>query len=158
MLADQIVPGGLVRQPYVIAAKLIDILNEPNQAIERRDFSLAVLLTQLDELTKNIGDLEVHCNKKGLYVPPYEKRKLKNKEDGQIKGMLTLLFQKANEQHRVLEEWWKNVLMLNQMTTSHSMLIHLLVSQMDQVLSTLYQSQKRGVLMKLRSTPQMEFE
>uniref|UniRef100_M1DFK0 Putative plant transposon protein domain-containing protein n=1 Tax=Solanum tuberosum TaxID=4113 RepID=M1DFK0_SOLTU len=153
MLADQIVPGGLVRQPYVIAAKLIDILNEPNQAIERRDFSLAVLLTQLDELTKNIEDLEVQCNKKGRYVPPRERRNLKNNEDGQIKAMLTLLLQKANEQHSVLEELRENVLMLNQMTTSHSMLIHLLGSQLDQVLSSLYPEPKMGCPHETKANP-----
>lgn len=31
-----------------------------------------------------------HC------IPPNERRKLKNKEDGQTEAMLTLLFRKAN--------------------------------------------------------------
>uniref|UniRef100_M1DVG1 Uncharacterized protein n=1 Tax=Solanum tuberosum TaxID=4113 RepID=M1DVG1_SOLTU len=113
MFADKIVLGSLLQQPYVIAAKLLDNLNKPNQEIERRDFSLAVLLTQLDELTRKIVDLEVQCNKKGCYIPPHERRKLKNNEDGQINKMLRLLLQKANEQPRVLAELSENILMLN---------------------------------------------
>uniref|UniRef100_M1DK42 Integrase core domain containing protein n=1 Tax=Solanum tuberosum TaxID=4113 RepID=M1DK42_SOLTU len=54
----------------------------------------------LDELTKKIEDLEIQCNKKERYVPPHERRRIKNKEDGQNKEMLTLLLQKSREQHR----------------------------------------------------------
>lgn len=153
MMADQIVSSSLVRQPYVIAAKLLDTLTEPNQAIKKRGFILVVLLTQLDELTKKIGDLKVQYNKKGRYVSPHERRKLKNKEDGQIKAMLTLLLQNANEQHKVLEELRENVLLLTQMATSHAMLIQLLGSQMGQVLTELYPDSKEWLPNETEANP-----
>ena len=121
--------------------------------MKRRDFNLVMLLTQLDELTKKIEDLEVQCNKKERYVPSHERKRIKNKEDGQNKEMLTLLLQKSNQQHRVLKELKENVSLLNQMTTSHALLIELLGSQVDQVLTGLYLDFKEGFPDEVEANP-----
>uniref|UniRef100_M1DZ14 Integrase core domain containing protein n=1 Tax=Solanum tuberosum TaxID=4113 RepID=M1DZ14_SOLTU len=122
------------------------------------DFMMAALMTQMDELAKKVRELDVRCVKKDRYVPPHERRKSKNKGDGQTEAMLTLLLRKANTQDMVLEKLRENVLLLNQMSTSHVMLIHLLGSQVDKVLNESYKDPKRGCLMKLRQTTLVELE
>ncbi|WMV46829.1 hypothetical protein MTR67_040214 [Solanum verrucosum] len=69
---------------------------------------------------------------------------MKKQEGGQTEKVLLLILHKVEEHDRVLEEIRENVLMLNQMTTSHSMLIQLLGSQMYQMLSSLYPKPKEG--------------
>uniref|UniRef100_M1DAI4 Integrase core domain containing protein n=1 Tax=Solanum tuberosum TaxID=4113 RepID=M1DAI4_SOLTU len=131
VLVDQLIPGGITRQPYVIAAHLLDNMVETNQEV-KENFMMAALMTQMDELAKKVRELDIQCIKKDRYVPPHERRKSKNKGNGQTEAMLTLILQKANTQDRVLEELWDNVLLLTQMSTSNAMLIQLLGSQMDQ--------------------------
>lgn len=58
VLTDQLISGGLVRNPYVITAQLLDHLTESNQEVEK-DLSLESLLTHMDELTKKVREIEV---------------------------------------------------------------------------------------------------
>uniref|UniRef100_M1DAN1 Uncharacterized protein n=1 Tax=Solanum tuberosum TaxID=4113 RepID=M1DAN1_SOLTU len=46
-------------------------MTETNKEVER-DFSLAALPTQLDEVTKKVMELDVQCKKKDRYIPPPE--------------------------------------------------------------------------------------
>uniref|UniRef100_M1E0H8 Retrotransposon gag protein n=1 Tax=Solanum tuberosum TaxID=4113 RepID=M1E0H8_SOLTU len=146
-LIDQLIASGLVRQLYVVITQLLDHMTEANQEVER-DFHFANLLTQLDELTKKFMKFEVQGKKKDQYIPPLKRRKPKNNEDGQVEAveaMLTLLLNKVNEQDRVLEELRGNVAMINQMITSHSMIIPLQDSQIKQLLSCLYIQSKKDL-------------
>uniref|UniRef100_M1DNB2 Uncharacterized protein n=1 Tax=Solanum tuberosum TaxID=4113 RepID=M1DNB2_SOLTU len=52
---------------------------EINQEVEK-DFMLAAVMTQLDELTKKMVKIEVQCKRKGKYIPPHERRSLKDNE------------------------------------------------------------------------------
>ncbi|WMV08367.1 hypothetical protein MTR67_001752 [Solanum verrucosum] len=90
-------------------------------------------------------ELDVQCIKKDNYVPPHERRKSNNKGDGQTEAMLTLLLRKVNTQDSVLEELRENVVLLNQMSTSHAKLIQLLESQMNQVLNERHKDPKKGL-------------
>ncbi|KAG5585918.1 hypothetical protein H5410_046352 [Solanum commersonii] len=92
------------------------------------------------------------------YVPPHERRKSKNKGDGQTKAMLTLLLRKTNTQDRVLEELKENVLLLNQMSTSYNMFIQLLGSQMDKVLNEHYKDPKKGLPSEIEATTLVELK
>ena len=49
LLANQLIPGGITKQPYAIAVQLLDHMAETNQEVER-DFMLAALINQLDDL------------------------------------------------------------------------------------------------------------
>uniref|UniRef100_M1DVZ9 Polyprotein protein n=1 Tax=Solanum tuberosum TaxID=4113 RepID=M1DVZ9_SOLTU len=81
-LADQLIPGGITHQPYAIAAHLLDYMAEAIQEVEK-DFMMAALMTQMDELAKNIVKIEVQCKRKDKYVPPHERRKPKDNEGWQ---------------------------------------------------------------------------
>lgn len=69
---------------------------------------------------------------------------MKKKDGGQIEEVLLLILHKFEEHDKVLKKIRENVLKLNKMMTSHSMLIQLLRLQMDQVLTTLYVETKEA--------------
>ena len=70
-LVDELISGGIAKQPYVIATQLIDQMAETNQEVEK-DFILAALMTQMDELAKKIMEIQVQCKRKDTYVPSHE--------------------------------------------------------------------------------------
>uniref|UniRef100_M1E074 Integrase core domain containing protein n=1 Tax=Solanum tuberosum TaxID=4113 RepID=M1E074_SOLTU len=95
-LADRLIPGGITHQPYAIAAHMFDHMAEANQEVEK-DFMLAALLTQMDELAKKIVEIEVQCKKKDMYVPPHERRKPKENEGKRVEGMLSIILNKRRK-------------------------------------------------------------
>uniref|UniRef100_M1DTA1 Polyprotein protein n=1 Tax=Solanum tuberosum TaxID=4113 RepID=M1DTA1_SOLTU len=96
VLADQLIPSGIGQQPYVIEAQLPDHMAETNQEIER-DFMLAALINQLDDLIKTMMEIEVECKRKDRYISPHEKRRPKDDECKRVKGMLSIILQKVGE-------------------------------------------------------------
>uniref|UniRef100_M1BJ02 Retrotransposon gag protein n=1 Tax=Solanum tuberosum TaxID=4113 RepID=M1BJ02_SOLTU len=92
-LANRLISGGITHQPYAIAAYLLNHMAEANQEVEK-DFMLAALMTQMDELAKNIVEIEVECKRKDRYVPPHERRKPKNNEGKRVEGMLSVILNK----------------------------------------------------------------
>jgi len=87
----------------VTAAQLPDHVAETNQEVER-DFMLASLITQQDDLAKKIVEIEVQCKRKYKYIPPHERKRPKDDEGRRVKGMLSIILPKVNEHDRVLEE------------------------------------------------------
>uniref|UniRef100_M1DI27 Uncharacterized protein n=1 Tax=Solanum tuberosum TaxID=4113 RepID=M1DI27_SOLTU len=63
--------GERIHEPYAIAAHLLDHMAEANQEVEK-DFMLAALMTQMDELARKILEIEVQCKRKDRYVLPHE--------------------------------------------------------------------------------------
>uniref|UniRef100_M1DFP2 Uncharacterized protein n=1 Tax=Solanum tuberosum TaxID=4113 RepID=M1DFP2_SOLTU len=141
---DQLSLGYLMQHSYETATHLLDYVVKTNKETEK-DQHLATLLGQLDILAQKVKDLEVLSRKKDMYICPHERRKMKKQEGGKIEEVMLLILHKVEGHDRVLEEMRENDLMLNQMTTSHSMLIQLLGSQMDQVLNDLYPEPEGGV-------------
>uniref|UniRef100_M1DR13 Integrase core domain containing protein n=1 Tax=Solanum tuberosum TaxID=4113 RepID=M1DR13_SOLTU len=95
-LTDQLIPGGITQQPYIIAAHLLDLMVESNQEIEK-EFMLAALMTQMDELTKKIAEIEVQCKRKDRYVPPHERGNPKFNEGKCVEGILSIIFNKVGD-------------------------------------------------------------
>uniref|UniRef100_M1DRS4 Uncharacterized protein n=1 Tax=Solanum tuberosum TaxID=4113 RepID=M1DRS4_SOLTU len=88
-LAERLIPSGITHQPYAIAAYLLDDMAEANQEVE--DFILDALMTQMDELAKNIVEIEVQCKKKDKYITPHERREPKDNEGKHVEGMLSII-------------------------------------------------------------------
>jgi len=63
VLADQLIPGCIAQQPYMITAQRLDHMAKTNQEVER-DFMLTALVTQLDDLTNKISEIEIQCKGK----------------------------------------------------------------------------------------------
>lgn len=82
-------------------------------------------------------ELEV-LSKNDMYIHPHEQRMMNKKYGGRVKEILLLPLHKVEEHDIMLEDVSEIDLMKNQMTTSHSMFIQVLESQMNQVLSCLY--------------------
>uniref|UniRef100_M1DXV6 Retrotransposon gag protein n=1 Tax=Solanum tuberosum TaxID=4113 RepID=M1DXV6_SOLTU len=93
-LVDQLIPGGIAKQPYVIAARLLNQMAETNQEVEK-DFMLAALMTQMDELAKKMVKIEVQCKRKDKYIPLHERRSLKDNEVKSLEGMLSIILNKV---------------------------------------------------------------
>uniref|UniRef100_M1DKV0 Uncharacterized protein n=1 Tax=Solanum tuberosum TaxID=4113 RepID=M1DKV0_SOLTU len=73
-----------------------------HQEVEK-DFMLAALLTQIDELAKEIVKIEVQYKRKDKYICPNERRSPKDNEVKRIKGMLLTILRKVTEQDKELE-------------------------------------------------------
>lgn len=58
MLNDQLVSGGISKQPYMIAVQLLYHMGEANIDVEK-DSMLDTLITQVDELAKILIEMEV---------------------------------------------------------------------------------------------------
>uniref|UniRef100_M1DHA5 Polyprotein protein n=1 Tax=Solanum tuberosum TaxID=4113 RepID=M1DHA5_SOLTU len=98
-LDDRLILGGITHQPYAIAAHLLNHMAEANQEIEK-DFMLAALMTQMDELALKIVEIEVQCKRKDKYVPPHERRKPKDNEGKGVEGMLSIILDKIHSAAR----------------------------------------------------------
>uniref|UniRef100_M1DIE7 Integrase core domain containing protein n=1 Tax=Solanum tuberosum TaxID=4113 RepID=M1DIE7_SOLTU len=155
VLADQLIPGGITRQPYVIAAHLLDNMAETNQEVEK-DFMLAALMTQMDELAKKKVEIEVPCKRKDRYVPPNERRKPKDNDGKRVEGMLSIILHKVNEHDMVLEEMNENIKIMKQMIGSHSRLIQLLENLTGHVMPHLHPPQNRGLPSNAMANPKNE--
>uniref|UniRef100_M1DZE9 Uncharacterized protein n=1 Tax=Solanum tuberosum TaxID=4113 RepID=M1DZE9_SOLTU len=129
------VEGGIIQLPYAKVAHLLDLMAKTIKK-KQKDQGMATLLEQLDDLAQKGNDLEVLSKGKEKYTPPHERRKMKKKEGEKIEEVLLLILHKVDKHDNVLEDIRENVMMLNQMTTSHSLLIQLLGSQMDQLMSS----------------------
>uniref|UniRef100_M1DQC4 Uncharacterized protein n=1 Tax=Solanum tuberosum TaxID=4113 RepID=M1DQC4_SOLTU len=81
---------------------------ETNQEVEK-DFMLAALMTQMDELAKNLVKIEIQCKRKDKYIPPHERRSLKDNEVKHLEGMLSIILHKVTEQYREMKEMKEDV-------------------------------------------------
>uniref|UniRef100_M1DXD2 Uncharacterized protein n=1 Tax=Solanum tuberosum TaxID=4113 RepID=M1DXD2_SOLTU len=98
-LDDRLISGGITHQPYAIATHLLDHMTEVNQEVEK-DFMLAALMTQMDELAKKIVEIEVQCKRRDIYVPPHEQRNPKDNKGKIVEGMLSIILNKIHSAAR----------------------------------------------------------
>uniref|UniRef100_M1DGD5 Polyprotein protein n=1 Tax=Solanum tuberosum TaxID=4113 RepID=M1DGD5_SOLTU len=55
---------------------------------------LATLMAQMDELAKKMAKIEIQCKRKDKYIPPHERRSLKDNEVKYLEGMLSIILHK----------------------------------------------------------------
>uniref|UniRef100_M1DUY8 Retrotransposon gag protein n=1 Tax=Solanum tuberosum TaxID=4113 RepID=M1DUY8_SOLTU len=154
-LADRLIPGGITHHLYAIAAHIFDHMAEANQELEK-DFMLAALMTHMDELVKNIVEIEVQCKRKVIYVPPHERRKPKDNEGKRVEEMLSIILNKVSEHDRVLEKVKENIKLMKQMINSHSRSIQLLENLTGHVMPHLYPAKRRGLPYDVLANPKSE--
>uniref|UniRef100_M1DUI9 Integrase core domain containing protein n=1 Tax=Solanum tuberosum TaxID=4113 RepID=M1DUI9_SOLTU len=92
-----------------------------------------------DTLAQKVKDLEVLSKKKDRYIPPHERRKLKEQEGGQIEEVLLLILHRVEEHDIVLEEIRE---CLDAEPDDDLSFYDHSATSMDQVLSSLYPEPK----------------
>uniref|UniRef100_M1DZY2 Integrase core domain containing protein n=1 Tax=Solanum tuberosum TaxID=4113 RepID=M1DZY2_SOLTU len=152
---DQLISDGITQQPYEKAAHLLDHMAETNQEVEK-DFMLATLMTQMDELAKKMVEIEVQCKRKDKYVPPHERIRPKDNDGKHVEGMLSIILHKVNEHDRVLEEMKESIEVMKQMIGSHSRSIQLLENLTGHVMPHLQPPKNRGFPSNAMANPKNE--
>uniref|UniRef100_M1DZB3 Putative plant transposon protein domain-containing protein n=1 Tax=Solanum tuberosum TaxID=4113 RepID=M1DZB3_SOLTU len=66
---------------------------ETNQEVEK-NFMLAALMAQMDELAKKMAKIEIQYKRKDKYISPRERRSLKDNEVKRLEGMLSIILHK----------------------------------------------------------------
>jgi len=128
---------------------------EENQEVQK-DFMMATLMTQIDELATKIVEIEVQCKRKDRYIPLHERRKPKDNAGKYVEGMLSIILNKVSEHDRVLEEVKENFKLMNQMIGSHSRSIQLLENLTGHMMPHLYPAQSRGSPSDVLANPKSE--
>uniref|UniRef100_M1DB86 Uncharacterized protein n=1 Tax=Solanum tuberosum TaxID=4113 RepID=M1DB86_SOLTU len=129
-------------------------MSEKNQEADK-DFMLATLVTQIDELAKKIVEIEVLCKRKDKYIPHHERRRPKDNERKRVEGMLSIILHRVTEHDRVLDEMEENIEVMKQMIGSHSRSIQLLETLMGHALPHLYLQQNRGLPSDTMANPKI---
>ena len=120
------------------------------------DFNLTAFVTQLNDLTTKISEVENQCKSKGRYIPPYDRVRSRSNEDKCIEDGLLIIHQKPHAQDKMLEAMKENMEVLRQMCDSYSRPIKFIKDLMDHTLTHLYASIKDDYLMALGLTPEIK--
>uniref|UniRef100_M1DNT4 Uncharacterized protein n=1 Tax=Solanum tuberosum TaxID=4113 RepID=M1DNT4_SOLTU len=64
---------------------------------------MTALMTQMDELKRNMVKIEAQCKRKDKYIPPHNRRNNDNKEIKRNEEMLSTILLKVTEQGKELE-------------------------------------------------------
>uniref|UniRef100_M1DTN5 Uncharacterized protein n=1 Tax=Solanum tuberosum TaxID=4113 RepID=M1DTN5_SOLTU len=94
--SNQLLEGCLLEQPYETIAKLLDGMIKTNEEIKSKQ-ECAIMLTQLNFLSKNVTELEEQSTKKDKQFPLYKCEKGKKQESGQNEEVLAVIQHKIEE-------------------------------------------------------------
>uniref|UniRef100_M1DMV1 Uncharacterized protein n=1 Tax=Solanum tuberosum TaxID=4113 RepID=M1DMV1_SOLTU len=114
---------------------------------------LASLMTQMNELAKKMVKIEIQCKRKDKYIPPHERRSLKDNEVKRLWEMLSTILLKLSEKDGVLDKLKEHTEGIKRIIWSHSKIVQQLEKLMEQALPHVHAHETRGYLMMIAADP-----
>ena len=127
----------MLYQHYEVVEKLLDGMVATSKKAKKKQ-EWEALITQLDDLSNRVTELEVQTMGKEKY---HSLRECSHgKKQGGVQGdeALSLIQKKMKAQMEMLNEMKENIAMLNEASASHSMTIQLQDAQIGYLISSHY--------------------
>lgn len=98
-LIDNLISGGLDKKMYAALVDCLTYVAKMNTEVEK-DFMLAILMVQMDDMWKRMIKIEAQSKRKDKYIPPHERKGLTHQEAKRKEGMLLNILLKVNKQDK----------------------------------------------------------
>uniref|UniRef100_M1DPG0 Uncharacterized protein n=1 Tax=Solanum tuberosum TaxID=4113 RepID=M1DPG0_SOLTU len=136
-IAEHLFKGGMLNQPYVVIATLLDKMVETNKEAQKK-YEWDKLVAEVNVLSKRVTGLEEKAREKEKNFSLQECKQGKRHEGVQSNDTSSFIQQKLDEHDKKLNDMKDNIDMLNEVTTLNSMTIQLQGDQLTHLIMDHY--------------------